>query len=115
MKEQIKPELEDANKLIAEFMGMIQGRIVDEIGYYDTDELEYHSSWDWLMPVVEKIGLEYLVKIQNGTCTIFYIHPMGSKQVNISFQCEDKTIDSVYLAVLDFLEWYKLKGVNTNG
>ena len=35
------------NKLIAEFMG-----------YDDTGHLcqwEYHTSWDWLMPVVDKI------------------------------------------------------------
>ena len=24
--------------------------------YYDGDEMEYHSSWDWLMPVLEKVA-----------------------------------------------------------
>lgn len=53
----------EENKLIAEFWGM-----VSEDGgemYYDDDEnlfpptskdkLKFHESWDWLMPVVEKI------------------------------------------------------------
>ena len=39
------------NKLIAEFMnhGFHDGR------HRSFDELKYHESWDWLMPVVEKI------------------------------------------------------------
>jgi len=51
------------NKLIAEFMGMELGD--DKTMYYDdaenlhpptpVDELKFHTSWDWLMPVVEKI------------------------------------------------------------
>jgi len=54
----------ESNKLIAEFMGMnihhndksmmvrktLQG---NEVLYID--KLEYHSSWDWLMPVINKI------------------------------------------------------------
>jgi hypothetical protein len=53
------------NKLIAEFMGMQD----TPIGWYDNEEafpnllrtegntfdnLLFHTSWDWLMPVVEK-------------------------------------------------------------
>tara|TARA_R100000541_G_scaffold56019_1_gene65202 strand:- start:287 stop:613 length:327 start_codon:yes stop_codon:yes gene_type:complete len=58
------------NKLIAEFMGFTYEK---NIGWYDNemlmsqnvydnqdgncfDELKFHSSWDWLMPVIEKIG-----------------------------------------------------------
>jgi hypothetical protein len=51
------------NKLIAEFMGMELGD--DKTMYYDDaenlhpptpiNELKFHSSWDWLMPVVYKI------------------------------------------------------------
>ena len=53
------------NKLIAEFMGL---SIKEGVCYYtDADDmfpmgieveepyLPYHTSWDWLMPVVEKI------------------------------------------------------------
>ena len=38
------------NKLIAEFMDYDN---VDEMFPFD-GELHYHSSWDWLMPVVDK-------------------------------------------------------------
>ena len=50
------------NKIIAEFMGMELGD--DKTMYYDDaeilhpptpiNELKYHTSWDWLMPVVLK-------------------------------------------------------------
>ena len=50
------------NKLIAEFMGCTNpfNEIHDatlykvEQGTFEFDELQYHTSWDWLMPVVEK-------------------------------------------------------------
>ena len=60
---------QENNRLIAEFMGFTYEK---NIGWYDNemlmsqdvydnqdgncfDELKFHSSWDWLMPVVEKI------------------------------------------------------------
>ena len=39
------------NKLIAEFMGSNLNGL--ESWQYE-DELKYHTSWDWLMPVVQK-------------------------------------------------------------
>jgi len=52
------------NKLIAEFMGLShcsEGWITipyharEEVAEEEiVDELQYHTSWDWLMPVVEK-------------------------------------------------------------
>ena len=49
------------NKLIAEFMGVPQGKhthfMVEPFAlesYADVDDLKYDASWDWLMPVIEK-------------------------------------------------------------
>ena len=36
------------NKLIAEWMG----------AKWNANALKYHTSWDWLMPVLEKIEME---------------------------------------------------------
>lgn len=51
------------NKLIAEFMGVVFHD--DENQYYNADglhignTLQYHTSWDWLMPVISKIVEDY--------------------------------------------------------
>ena len=52
------------NKLIAEFMGVYvitiddvrknKNPYISSADGYLEDDLKYHSSWDWLMPVVEK-------------------------------------------------------------
>ena len=74
------------NKLIAEFMGMED---YQEMGEYVTPN--YHSSWDWLMTVVEKIeslGYEFTIvesrcKVSNNTDhsieELFHIETIGSK------------------------------------
>ena len=58
------------NELIAEFMGMELGD--DRTMYYDDienlhpptpiNELKFHSSWDWLMPVIDKCYQEHMSK-----------------------------------------------------
>ena len=51
------------NKLIAEFMGVPQGEhthfMVEPFAlesYANVDDLKYDISWDWLMPVVQKVS-----------------------------------------------------------
>ncbi len=46
------------NKLIAEFMGLVvsdSDNYTSELHTNVDVDLKYHTSWDWLMPVVEKI------------------------------------------------------------
>ncbi len=86
------------NKLIAEFMGMQH----TDIGWYDNDEtlqlqnntfdeLQYHSSWDWLMPVVKKC-------FQTGDDT----HQWDDIMDTI-FTCD---INIVYAQVVEFIKEY---------
>jgi len=55
-------EITEGNKLIAEFMGgAIKGNIVTFNGGWENNNqhwitgLQYHTSWDWLMPVYFKL------------------------------------------------------------
>ena len=56
------------NKLIAEFMGCTHpfNDLTDATlykvshGTFEAQELKYHTSWDWLIPVIEKIQDKYL-------------------------------------------------------
>ena len=99
-------EIIEGNKLIAEFMG------VDVDSYtsyaeelrkcYSESDLEYHSSWDWLMPVVDKlmstkqcdmiIHAKNLVVISYGGKTFSYY--------------EMSLIENVWIAVVEFIKWY---------
>tara|TARA_R110000824_G_scaffold28206_6_gene95072 strand:- start:1806 stop:2102 length:297 start_codon:yes stop_codon:yes gene_type:complete len=89
------------NKLIAEFMGhepIVKGDDVyyelNEIRLTSADDLRYHTSWDWLMPVVEKIMWDN--DIEDNQCT------------NIADALCDAKIDRVYEAVVDFIREYNL-------
>jgi hypothetical protein len=105
-------EINEGNKLIAEFMGF---RVFDKryprnhgIGAPEAEwrdcivqKTKYHSSWDWLMPVVEKIeGLEnsddYEVDIFSNCCDIGgIIEAVGKTK-----------IDATYKAITQFIQWY---------
>ena len=55
------------NKLIAEFMqkGSVGFGLYDYNGkHYKLYELKFHTSWDWLTPVVRKIIDEYYGEVQ---------------------------------------------------
>ena len=85
------------NKLIAEFMGGVFDNHNEQpqpywefweeepphtYPYIFNRHLNYYSSWDWLMPVAEKIGDEN----------------------NLSFD-----IETTYIKVVEFIKWYNKK------
>lgn len=119
--------IEESNKLIAEFMGAtweFQEIIYQSYGWkfekerptkhssmwHGTEGLLYHDSWDWLMPVVEKIEEEtdYHFKIDNNEVELYSIaHDkiVTYKQV-FTTKTEDHKIQSVWYAVVEFIQWY---------
>ena len=48
--------MRENNKLIAEFMDLRS----TGLSIYKPSEYKYHTSWDWLMPVIEKIQDKHL-------------------------------------------------------
>jgi len=122
-------EITEGNKLIADFMGVKETvAYYDNYGqqtpcYYTDNNLyrsptfgspnkslknflgasKYHESWDWLMPVVEKIeamGFDIHIDPKNR-CMIFN----GNKNVRIDTSIGSK-IESVWCAVIAFIKWY---------
>ncbi len=108
----------EGNKLIAEFMGaewrswkdnkLSMYRFENPIGdtyAFHIKDLKYHSSWDWLMPVVEKIeSLGYCVFQQNDACWI-KVGRVGMKMPIISNLAENKK-EATWLTVVEFIKWY---------
>jgi hypothetical protein len=96
------------NKLIAEFMGLgshnngYHWLDLNKVGIktYSTQErfsLRFNSSWDWLMPVVEKCS-NYCKSVFNKNCVDIH--------VNILNSVGSLNIESTYHAVVEFIKWY---------
>jgi len=127
------------NELIADFMGMpkmkdSKGDLFDfqgsgrEIFCIREHELKYRTSWDWLMPVVEKIhssmsykrynrniGVEITIKPQH--CSIYL--PDVSEGYDYTSDCwyadplfsttngnYGTTLQCVYDSVIYYIKWY---------
>lgn len=116
----MKEEILEGNKLIAEFMGCEFGHgFWAGAGDYffpgntaTASELKYHSSWDWLMPVVEKIEkVGCVVQIWKSNAAGCKITKIGSRHEKPkSFTIEGNSlIEAVYETVVDFIKWH-----NTN-
>lgn len=91
---------EENNKLIAEFIEVPKHEPdtrtgtyweVNENDLYETSELKYHTSWDWLMRVVEHISYTGI------TGGILY-------DLNNALSIAD--IDGAYKAIVVFINWY---------
>lgn len=104
----------EGNRLIAELMGFryehnvhlggsssrfykIGGTFDDSFPY-----AKYHSSWDWLMPVVEKIeAMGYAFNITYTTVSI-----MLNPYERIVYQVSDTKLEAIYQAILSFITFY---------
>lgn len=92
----------EGNKLIAEFMeweisgpGFASGYVNPHNTYCHFEDLKFHSSWDWLMPVVEKC-LTISVESEEYEIHYAFIHD-ALWSINIK---------SVFDEVVEFIKWY---------
>ncbi len=115
-------EIIEANKLITEFMGatITQGdnstckisfsreNAPPQLSQYwcYSSSMQYHSSWDWLMPVVEKIESlkspnRFNFEIVSGSHC--FIYKDGYEFIEGD---SDTKIQAVYEAIIEFIKWH---------
>jgi hypothetical protein len=111
-----KEEIIEGNKLIAVFDGY---RVIKNHPEYEwactyhptidlaavaDHQLKFHSSWGWLMPVVEKIeasDIGGLVSIYGIFCTI------SDEDIPTFTSRDGKTkIENTWLTIIQFIKWY---------
>lgn len=111
------------NKFIAEFMGLplvpcnigTENGVVTE-GYQHpkvdvpctADGLQYKYSWDWLMPVVEKIESLDIVSFEKNLQEEGDYQALFTKGDDILIcHYADTSIEATYKAVVEFIKQYK--------
>ena len=124
------------NELIAEFMGCVFMKEIAKVKYYNVPAwhieshnascgfFKYHTRWDWLMPVVEKIesirhiGIDAIYfKIEGKTCQIWtyfdvkeFLRLTGDdknegNKFRVGHTAKTK-IEATYHACVDFIKWH---------
>lgn len=94
---------QENNLLIAEFMGMTYGDPNDDSVMIQMtpkgnevvpiESMEYHTSWDWLMPVVEK-------------CFVKQEEVSDDLSFKLNDALLETNIESLYKAVVEFIKQY---------
>lgn len=106
-------QLLEGNKLIAKFDGWVHFPTPKNKGngywnnekrgfaHWSLDSFKYHSSWDWLMPVVGKINKLFDEESDNwlGKC----LDDDFPKIIELRIT---ESIKSVYVHVIQFIQWY---------
>lgn len=107
-------EILEGNRLIAGFNGMY---CLNEYARHKGgtvmfyQDMRYHSSWEWIMPVVEKIES---IKDPNE-CERFYVSIVGERCIirdslkSLDIVCDNECITkigAVFKSVVEFIKWY---------
>lgn len=121
-------QIEKGNALILEFEGFVftnddpaaypNGYYYNpDEGYHTLGECKFNTSWDWIMPVVEKIELlGYDTRIGGVTLIkdgvqskLNYAETESIIGDTISYCNGTTKIESVWLAVVEFIKWKNSK------
>lgn len=111
-------EIIEGNKLIAKFMGAVNEMpkgwilfgcvpewVTEESHFFIPEHFKFHSSWDWLQPIVAKcwnITSEFQYDDEEYlhiTEEIFHPDYMLAEFMNAD-------ITSIWQRVIEFIEWY---------
>jgi len=107
--------MENNNKLIAEFMEWtLDDKDLNSYRKYNgsifkyslLSNFKYHTDWNWLMPVVERIELDmgFDVYIHYNNCTI----TDGENAFENEAEPNQK-VYATYQSVIEFINWYNNK------
>lgn len=112
----MEKEIIEGDKLIAVFAN--EDQKIDQRSFWITvpgkemkhwvndRDLKYHSSWDWLMPIVEKIERDYEMTFHISGKLVSVLSNDGIGYEWNGSNIEYSKILSVWYSVVDFIKWY---------
>jgi len=101
-------EILEGNRVIVEFLGFYfdeDNNSTNEVQDFNLKDLKYHKSWDWLMPVYQKINKYIQLKSQND---FVFAHKTYELHINIRNALEDKNCCLIFLfrELIKFIKFY---------
>jgi hypothetical protein len=78
---------------------------------YKIEEAQYHSSWDWLMSVVDKIeDLGFRVYLSNHSCQVYRQYCDFPDNFIIDADFKEDRLENAFDGISSFCEWWEQKG-----
>jgi hypothetical protein len=78
---------------------------------YTIEEAQYHSSWEWLMEVVEKIeALDFRVQLSKYSCQIYKLYCDFPDNFIIDADFREDRLANAFDGISSFCEWWERKG-----
>ncbi len=70
-------------------------------------QLKFHSSWDWLMPVLDKIQAQvYGVNIVNNYCQIIVLNKNNTYKYAKTVTESKSKIENAWQSAVEFITWH---------
>lgn len=92
-------EIEEGNFFIAKFEGRLKHWEIDKPDFKFPFPLQYHSSWDWLMPVYKKCYDIWIPNFkENKRCAEIF--------EDIWHSLWKYDFENFYLEIVEFIKWY---------
>jgi hypothetical protein len=78
---------------------------------YGIEDAQYHSSWEWLMPVVDKIeDLGFRVYLDKYSCQIYKRYTTFPDNFIVDADFKDDRLENAFDGISSFCEWWERKG-----
>lgn len=94
-------EINEENKHIKDYYFLPK----EEFPYWESDSLKYNTSFDWLLPVVDKCFERYTIRKENDQYKFIGDHYYHFKQHRIVTE-DEELITVYYKAVIEYIKWY---------
>ena len=114
----MKSEIENMNHQIAVFMddyydtGLEPAYYIRNNSVYSLNDAQYHSSWDWLMTVVDKIeDLGFRVYITQYSCQIYQVDKTFPDSFIIDADFKLTRLENAIDGIAAFAEWWNNKAI----